>query len=98
MSAARPPVGAHSLSQGKGHRPEGAPESPAGPPVELHPAAPATLDHAGIAARVPHHGSMCLLDSLLGWTDDNVTCSAISHRDPGHPLLSESGLLAAAGL
>jgi len=67
----------------------------AGTAFELHPATPAALDHAGIAARVPHHGTMCLLDRLLAWTDDSVTCSAISHRDPAHPLRSESGLLAA---
>lgn len=47
---------------------------------------PATLDHAGIAARVPHSGSMCLLDSLLSWTADEVRCSATSHRDATNPL------------
>ena len=56
---------------------------------------PSKLDHAGIAARVPHHGTMCLLDRLLGWTDDGVTCSAINHADLDHPLRSASGLLAA---
>ena len=48
--------------------------------------APATLDHAGIAARVPHHGAMCLLDRLLGWSLEEIRCSAISHRDPANPL------------
>jgi predicted hotdog family 3-hydroxylacyl-ACP dehydratase len=56
---------------------------------------PAELDHAGIAARVPHHGTMCLLDRLLDWSDDRVACSAVSHVDPEHPLRSASGLLAA---
>jgi predicted hotdog family 3-hydroxylacyl-ACP dehydratase len=56
---------------------------------------PATLDHAGIAARVPHHGTMCLLDSLLGWADDKLSCTAVSHRDPANPLRSASGLLSA---
>jgi len=56
---------------------------------------PAELDHAGIAARVPHHGTMCLLDRLLGWTNDRVACSAINHADLAHPLRGASGLLAA---
>lgn len=57
--------------------------------------APATLDRAGIAARVPHHGAMCLLDSLVAWTDDKVVCGATGHADPGHPLRSGHGVLAA---
>jgi predicted hotdog family 3-hydroxylacyl-ACP dehydratase len=56
---------------------------------------PLILDHTGVAARVPHHGTMCLLDRLLGWSDDSVSCTAVSHRDPGNPLRSTSGLLAA---
>jgi len=50
------------------------------------PPAPATLDHAGIAARIPHGGRMCLLDALLSWSADRIRCSAVSHRDPDHPL------------
>jgi len=55
---------------------------------------PATLDHAGIAARVPHHGSMCLLDRLLRWDAETIVCSATSHRDLDHPLRTAAGLLA----
>ncbi len=55
---------------------------------------PATLDHAGIAARVPHSGNMCLLNSLLSWDAERITCSASSHRDPAHPLRTAGGLLA----
>jgi predicted hotdog family 3-hydroxylacyl-ACP dehydratase len=54
---------------------------------------PQTLDHAGIAARVPHSGSMCLLDTLLGWTKESITCTARSHRDPQNPLRTGDGLL-----
>jgi predicted hotdog family 3-hydroxylacyl-ACP dehydratase len=56
---------------------------------------PATLDHAGIAARVPHSGSMCLLDQLLAWDDLRINCSALSHTDPNHPLRTAAGLLSA---
>lgn len=59
---------------------------------------PAMLDHAGIAARIPHHGRMCLLHSLDRWSADSVLCSAISHTDPANPLRSASGLLAPAAI
>jgi predicted hotdog family 3-hydroxylacyl-ACP dehydratase len=54
---------------------------------------PQTLDHAGIAERVPHSGRMCLLDTLQGWTKESITCTARSHRDPQNPLLTDVGLL-----
>ena len=54
---------------------------------------PQTLDRDGIAARIPHSGSMCLLDGLLGWSADEVRCRASSHRDAAHPLRSPGGLL-----
>ena len=57
-------------------------------------ARPATLDHAGIAQRIPHQGRMCLLDRLLHWTASDIVCSATSHRDADNPLRSASGLLA----
>lgn len=56
--------------------------------------APATLDRAGIAARIPHAGRMCLLDRLEAWSDTQVRCSARSHAEVDNPLRSASGLLA----
>ena len=61
-------------------------------------AAPATLDRAGIAARVPHAGRMCLLDALLAWSDTRVRCRASGHRDADHPLRTAAGLPAAAAI
>ena len=55
---------------------------------------PATLDHAGIAARIPHSGSMCLLDALQSWSADTIRCTAVGHRDAKHPLRS-AGMLPA---
>jgi predicted hotdog family 3-hydroxylacyl-ACP dehydratase len=55
---------------------------------------PATLDHAGIAARIPHHGRMCLLHTLDAWDAEHIRCSATSHHAPDHPLRTEGGLLA----
>ena len=57
---------------------------------------PATLDHAGIAALIPHAGPMCLLDRMTSWRDEAIECVAVNHRDPHHPLRSASGLLASA--
>jgi len=54
---------------------------------------PQTLDHAGIAARVPHSGSMCLLHTLRGWTPERIECSAISHLDLSNPLRTQGRLL-----
>jgi predicted hotdog family 3-hydroxylacyl-ACP dehydratase len=55
---------------------------------------PATLDRDGIAQRIPHSGSMCLLDGLLAWDATTVRCRASSHPDATHPLRSPGGLLA----
>ncbi|MEO8278602.1 MAG: hydroxymyristoyl-ACP dehydratase [Ideonella sp.] len=55
---------------------------------------PATLDHMGIAAMVPHSGRMCLLERMCHWSADAIHCSAISHRDAANPLRSPAGLLA----
>lgn len=52
-----------------------------------------TLDRAGIAALIPHSGSMCLLARLQSWDAQHIVCAATNHRDPGHPLRTASGLM-----
>lgn len=52
------------------------------------------LNAAEIAARVPHHDTMCLLHALHESSDTQVLCSTTSHRDSNNPLRSASGLLA----
>ena len=59
---------------------------------------PATLDHAGIAARIPHAGAMCLLEGLLSWTSDEIVCRAGNHANPAHPLRLADRLPAACAL
>lgn len=59
---------------------------------------PATLDHAGIAARIPHAGTMCLLEGMLSWTSDEIVCRAGNHADPSHPLRLADRLPAACAL
>ncbi len=56
--------------------------------------APQTLDRAGIAQRIPHSGSMCLLERLESWDADAIHCSTTTHAQAGNPLRTDSGLLA----
>jgi predicted hotdog family 3-hydroxylacyl-ACP dehydratase len=51
------------------------------------------LNAAEIAARVPHHGAMCLLHTLHESSDTHVLCSTMSHHAADNPLRSASGLL-----
>jgi len=55
---------------------------------------PATLAHDGIAALIPHSGSMCLLARLDQWDAQRIVCAATNHRDADHPLRTRRGLLA----
>jgi predicted hotdog family 3-hydroxylacyl-ACP dehydratase len=57
-----------------------------------------SLDHAAIAARIPHAGSMCLLDEVVRWDADAIDCRARSHRDPANPLRSREQLAAVHGV
>lgn len=56
------------------------------------------LDRSWIAARIPHSGAMCLLDTVLAWDDARIHCTAISHRDPGNPLRAHGRLAAVCGV
>jgi len=56
--------------------------------------APATLDRDGIAALIPHRGTMCLLARLDRWDAQHIVCAATNHRDLQHPLRTRRGLLA----
>ena len=50
------------------------------------------LDHAAIAARIPHAGRMCLLERVLHWDQNGIRCAAISHRDVDNPMRDSQGL------
>ena len=58
----------------------------------------AELDRAWIAARIPHQGSMCLLDAVAGWSAEHIVCSALSHTGPTNPLRAAGRLGAANGI
>lgn len=59
---------------------------------------PATLTRDGIAQRIPHQGSMCLLDEVAHWDAQHITCRASSHQAPGNPLRAHGRLGAACGV
>ncbi len=56
------------------------------------------LDRAAIAAGIPHQGSMCLLETVVEWSENSITCHAISHTDPANPLRADKRLGAANGI
>jgi predicted hotdog family 3-hydroxylacyl-ACP dehydratase len=39
-----------------------------------------------IASLVPHQGTMCLLERVVAWDAQSVTCATTTHRAPDHPL------------
>jgi predicted hotdog family 3-hydroxylacyl-ACP dehydratase len=56
------------------------------------------IDHAGIAALIPHAGRMCLLAAVQSWGPGRIRCTATSHTDRDNPLRSASGLLASTAI
>jgi predicted hotdog family 3-hydroxylacyl-ACP dehydratase len=41
---------------------------------------------------------MCLLAAVVGWSQDLISCRAVSHVDPANPLRAEGRLGAASGI
>jgi len=56
------------------------------------------LDHAWIAAHIPHQGDMCLLDRVVMWDEQRIQCQASSHRLGDNPLRSRDQLSSACGI
>jgi predicted hotdog family 3-hydroxylacyl-ACP dehydratase len=56
------------------------------------------LDRDWIAARIPHGGSMCLLDAVLAWDAQRIRCAATSHLDADNPLRSKGRLASVCGI
>jgi predicted hotdog family 3-hydroxylacyl-ACP dehydratase len=59
---------------------------------------PITLDHAWIAAHIPHQGSMCLLDRVESWSETAIVCRANSHLRTDNPLRHAGRLGIANGI
>jgi predicted hotdog family 3-hydroxylacyl-ACP dehydratase len=56
------------------------------------------LDRAWIESRLPHRGRMCLLDEVLTWNAEAITCRSGSHRSADHPLRAHGRLGIACGI
>lgn len=56
------------------------------------------LDRAWIERHIPHHGTMCLLDEVVSWDADRISCSSGSHRAADNPLRAGGRLGIACGI
>lgn len=56
------------------------------------------LDKTWIEQRIPHKGSMCLLDEVRSWDELAIVCKASSHRALTHPLREADGLGITVGI
>jgi predicted hotdog family 3-hydroxylacyl-ACP dehydratase len=56
------------------------------------------LDRDWIAARIPHSGSMCLLDGVVAWDAQHIRCTATSHLASDNPLRSKGRLASVCGI
>lgn len=56
------------------------------------------LDREWIESRIPHRGSMCLLDEVLEWSAELIRCRASSHRAVDNPLAVGGRLGIACGI
>jgi predicted hotdog family 3-hydroxylacyl-ACP dehydratase len=56
------------------------------------------LSRSEIAGLIPHSGAMCLLDTVQYWNASRIRCTAVSHRDPAHPLRDGDRLHAVTGI
>ncbi len=54
--------------------------------------------HADIEHRIPHKGSMCLLERVLEWSPAGLHAQAVGHVAPGHPLRVNGRLDAVHGI
>ena len=56
------------------------------------------LDQINIAALIPHGGTMVLLNKVLKWGDNHISCLADSHREGNNPLRNENTLSSVCGV
>ena len=56
------------------------------------------MNRGWIAARIPHQGSMCLLDEVLDFDLKSIRCRSGTHRLADNPLRSHGRLGVACGI
>ncbi len=57
-----------------------------------------TLTKTDVLRLIPHSGSMCLVDSVLAWSETDIVCASGCHRDRHNPLMNGDLLPAICGL
>jgi predicted hotdog family 3-hydroxylacyl-ACP dehydratase len=56
------------------------------------------IGKAALCQLIPHHGTMCLLDTVERWDETSILCTTASHRDATNPLRRDNRLEAICGL
>ncbi len=56
------------------------------------------LDRQWIESRIPHRGSMCLLDEVVEWSADRVRCRTRTHLSADNPMRADGRLGIACGI
>jgi|CXWL01.1.fsa_nt_gi predicted hotdog family 3-hydroxylacyl-ACP dehydratase len=56
------------------------------------------IGKAALCQLIPHHGAMCLLDTVERWDKTSILCTTASHRDSANPLRRDNRLEAICGL
>jgi predicted hotdog family 3-hydroxylacyl-ACP dehydratase len=56
------------------------------------------LDRAWIEGHIPHKGRMCLLEDVIGWDAERISCRSGTHRAADHPLRAHGRLGIACGI
>jgi predicted hotdog family 3-hydroxylacyl-ACP dehydratase len=56
------------------------------------------LDRAWIERHIPHQGRMCLLDEVIDWDADRISCRSGTHRADDHPLRAHGRLGITCGI
>lgn len=56
------------------------------------------LTHQQLCRLIPHAGTMCLLESVVDWSDEAITCRATSQTDADNPLRQNNQLAAINGV
>jgi predicted hotdog family 3-hydroxylacyl-ACP dehydratase len=56
------------------------------------------LDRQWIESRIPHRGSMCLLDEVLDWSAERIRCRTRTHCAADNPLRADGRLGVACGI
>ena len=56
------------------------------------------LDRQWIESRIPHRGSMCLLDEVVDWSAERIRCRTRTHCAADNPLRADGRLGIACGI